>query len=148
MSNNSIWPIDRTLSGAITLDQSGPGSNGNEGLLCIPQSSSITGASSSKCLMSYLRTLIGWGGLTLLHRCSWCILQLQLTGLSVTEYCYWHCIHKVLSVRYTPLCHLMFRMKAKNGMRFENLQKQSFLSSDSEQKGVLLLRCVKKTGFI
>ena len=39
MSNSSIWPIDRTISGAITPSQSGPGSNGNEGVLCIPQSS-------------------------------------------------------------------------------------------------------------
>ena len=30
MSNNSIRPIDRTLSGLTTLGQSGPGSNGNE----------------------------------------------------------------------------------------------------------------------
>ena len=45
--------IDRTLSGASTLDQSGPGSNGNKELLCIPQSSSITGASQLNCLMSY-----------------------------------------------------------------------------------------------
>ena len=39
--------MDRTLSGATTPGQSGPGSNGNEGLLGIPQSSSITGASPS-----------------------------------------------------------------------------------------------------
>ena len=26
----SVWPIDRALSGATTLGQSGPGSNGNE----------------------------------------------------------------------------------------------------------------------
>ena len=44
MSNSSIWPIYRILSGAITLVQNGPGSNGNEGILHIPQSSSITGA--------------------------------------------------------------------------------------------------------
>ena len=31
----------------------GPESDGNEGVLCIPQSSSITGASSSDCLVSY-----------------------------------------------------------------------------------------------
>ena len=36
ISNSSIRPIDRTLSGATTLGQSGPGSNGNEGALCIP----------------------------------------------------------------------------------------------------------------
>ena len=40
---SSIWLIDRTLSGATTLSQNGPGSDGNKGLLCIPQSSSITG---------------------------------------------------------------------------------------------------------
>ena len=39
---NSIRPIDRTLSGATTPGQNGPWSDGNEGVLCIPQSSSIT----------------------------------------------------------------------------------------------------------
>ena len=38
---SSIWPIDRTLSGATTLGQSGPGSDSNEGVLCFSQSSSI-----------------------------------------------------------------------------------------------------------
>ena len=32
---SSIRPIDRILSGATTLGQSGPGSDGNEGVLCI-----------------------------------------------------------------------------------------------------------------
>ena len=41
------------LLGATMLGQSGPGSNGNEGVLCIPQGPSITGTSSSDCLMSY-----------------------------------------------------------------------------------------------
>ena len=49
----SIWPIDRTISDTITLGQSGPGSNGNKGVLCILQSSSITGASLSDYLESY-----------------------------------------------------------------------------------------------
>ena len=53
MSNSSIWHIDRTLLGAITPGQSGPGSDGNEEVLCIPQSTSITGASPSDCLESY-----------------------------------------------------------------------------------------------
>ena len=52
MSNCSIWPIDKTLSGATTPGQSEPGSNGNEGVLHIPQSSSITGALLSDCLVS------------------------------------------------------------------------------------------------
>ena len=41
------------LSGATTLGQSGPGSDGTEGVLRIPQSSSITGTSPSNCLVSY-----------------------------------------------------------------------------------------------
>ena len=52
MQFSFIWPIDGTLSGATTLDQSGTGSDGNEGVLCIPQSSSITGVSPSYCLVS------------------------------------------------------------------------------------------------
>ena len=45
----SIWLIDRTLSGATTSGQSAPGSDGNEGVLRLPQSSSITEISSSDC---------------------------------------------------------------------------------------------------
>ena len=39
MQFSSTWSIDRTLSGATTPNQS---SNGNEGVLRIPQNSSIT----------------------------------------------------------------------------------------------------------
>ena len=53
MPNSSIWPIDRTLSGATTLGQDGPGSDGNEEILCIIQRSSITGASRFDGLVSY-----------------------------------------------------------------------------------------------
>ena len=41
-------------SGATTLKQSGPGSDDNEWVLHIPQSSCITGTSPSDCLVSYL----------------------------------------------------------------------------------------------
>ena len=41
------------LSGATTPGQSGPGSDGNEGVLPILQSSSIAGTSPSDCLVSY-----------------------------------------------------------------------------------------------
>ncbi len=41
------------LSGATTLGQSGPGSDGNKGVLRIPQSSSIARTSPSDCLVSY-----------------------------------------------------------------------------------------------
>ena len=37
--NSCIWPIDATLTGTISLVQSGSGSNGKEGVLYIPQSS-------------------------------------------------------------------------------------------------------------
>ena len=53
MSNSSIWPIDRTLSSVTTQGQSRPGSNDNDRVVYIPQSSSITGASPSDCLVSY-----------------------------------------------------------------------------------------------
>ena len=47
---SSIWPTDWTLSGATTPGQSEPRSDGNEGVLRIPKSSSITGTSPSDCL--------------------------------------------------------------------------------------------------
>ena len=77
---SSIWSINWTLLGATTLGQSGPGSNGNKGVLSIPQSSSNTRTSPSDCLMSLSGHSLAGGGLTLLQRCSRCILQPQLTG--------------------------------------------------------------------
>ena len=60
MSNSSIWPIDRTFVGTTTL---GPGSDVNEEILHILQSSSITGASASDCLVSNPgQSLGGWDG--------------------------------------------------------------------------------------
>ena len=53
MQFSSIQPIDRALSYATIPSLSGPGSNGNEGVLCIPQNSSITGTSPSDYLVSY-----------------------------------------------------------------------------------------------
>ena len=48
-----MWPIDRTLSGATTLGLSESGSDANEGINRIPQSSSIIEASPWDCLVSY-----------------------------------------------------------------------------------------------
>ena len=45
--------MDRTLSGATNPGQSEPGTDGNEGVLCIPQSFSITGASPLDRFVSY-----------------------------------------------------------------------------------------------
>ena len=52
MSKSSISHIDRTLSAATTPSQRGPGRNGTEGVLSIPQSSSITGTLPVDCLVS------------------------------------------------------------------------------------------------
>ena len=79
MQFRCIWPIDSALSGATIPGQSGPGSNGNEEVLWIPQSSSITGASPSDCLVSYPGHSLG-GGLTPMKRSNRCILQPQPTG--------------------------------------------------------------------
>ena len=51
MLNSFISPIDRTLNFAGS--QSGPESNGNDRVLRIPQSFSITATSTLDCLMSY-----------------------------------------------------------------------------------------------
>ena len=51
MQFSFIWPIDRTLSIATTLSQTGPRGDGNEEALSIPQSFSITGNSPPDCLV-------------------------------------------------------------------------------------------------
>ena len=61
MSNSSIWPKDRTLLVVTPPSQSGPGRDGNEGVLSILHSSSNTEASPSDCLVSYLGYSFGGG---------------------------------------------------------------------------------------
>ena len=56
---SSIWSTDIALTGATTPSQSGPGSDGNEGVLRILQSSSITGTLTSDCFVSYPGHLLG-----------------------------------------------------------------------------------------
>ena len=68
MSNNSIWPTDRILACAIAPSQRESESNGNKGLLHIPQSSRITGASPSDSLVSYIGHLLVVGGDLLFYR--------------------------------------------------------------------------------
>ena len=80
MSNTSTWHIDRMLPGATTPGQRGPGNNGNEWALYIPQSARVR-ASPSAYLMSYPgNSLYWWGGLSPLQRSSRRIIQPQLTG--------------------------------------------------------------------
>ena len=52
---NFIWPIDSALGATIPE----PGSDSYDGLLCIPQSSSITETSTSDCLVLYLGHALG-----------------------------------------------------------------------------------------
>ena len=56
----SIRTINRTQLGATNPGQSAPGSNGNEGVLRITRSSSITGTSPSNFLESYAEHSLGW----------------------------------------------------------------------------------------
>ena len=77
---SSMWLIDRILSGATSLGLSGPGSDGNEEVLYISQSSGITGSSPSDCLVSYPGHLLVGSRLIPLQRSSQCILQPQPTG--------------------------------------------------------------------
>ena len=67
--NSSIWPTDRIQTGTTTLSQSGSGSNGNEGILHIYQSSK-TGALPSHGQVSYLghSLVVMWGGVLPLGR--------------------------------------------------------------------------------
>ena len=80
MSNSSIWLIDRTVVDATTPGQSEPRKDGKKGLFCIPQSSSITGASPSDCFVSY--PVHSLGCLTPPQGWCWCILHPQLTELN------------------------------------------------------------------
>ena len=57
---SSIWPIDGTSSGTTTPSESEPRSNDYEGVLHIPQSSSIIGATRSDGLASYSGHSLGW----------------------------------------------------------------------------------------
>ena len=59
MSNNSICPINRILSGSTIPGQSEPASNTNEGVLHIPQIFTITVASPTYCLISLPGHLLG-----------------------------------------------------------------------------------------
>ena len=59
MSNSSIWPIQRNLLGAATLGQSDIETNGDVGVLHIPQIFNPE-ASPSDDLMLF-RTLVEWG---------------------------------------------------------------------------------------
>ena len=66
--NSSILPIVGDLTGTTTLDQSGPGSNGNEGVLQTSQISRTEASPPTRCI------LIPFTGHFLLGVLSICIL--------------------------------------------------------------------------
>ena len=74
-----------TLPGANTQSQSGLGRNGNEKKQT-PHSLEFQGWTLTvRSFNTISRTLIGCGGgLTLLQRCRWCILQRQPTRVIMT----------------------------------------------------------------
>ena len=124
MSNNSILIIERTLSVANTPGQSGLGSNGQWWVT--RHSTKLQDWNLAIRLFNVIsRTLIECGGLTPLHRCSWCILQLQPTGLC---FCRGNC-----DVNYNPLTI----EPMKDG--------QHFCEKDTN---ILVFRCIHEISFI
>ena len=95
MSNSSICPLDRTVSGATTLDQSEPRINGNEEVLSLPQSSSIT------LFRVIYRTFVGG----IQQRCCRCLLQSQPRGIffcdHVSDFTFVHLVVNSLSCLFT-----------------------------------------------
>ena len=68
MSNSSIRPIDRTLSGATTPVRREPGSNDNEGVIHISQSSLAGASASVVCFHIQDTRFFGGNGILLLGR--------------------------------------------------------------------------------
>ena len=113
---NSIWPIDRSLSGTPTPSHSGPESDSNQGGILHSSKLLITETSPSACSVSYLGNLaffLGGGVTPLLRRCQ-CILQPQPTGQE----------------RYGAPCpSAMSRIVSKLADRFLGRPKVSFFNS-------------------
>ena len=97
--------MDRALLGATIPGQSGPGSDGNKGLLCIPLSSSITWTSPSDCLVSYPgHSFLSGGGLNSLQRSCRCIPQPRPTGQNMCVYICMHISVCVCVCVYFSMC--------------------------------------------
>ena len=92
--------LDRTIFGATIPGQSGPGSDSNEGVLHISESSSINRAGHQIVYLHMPNTR--WKGLTLWQRCSWCSLHpppadwaqdTRWKGLTLWQRCSWCSLH-------------------------------------------------------
>ena len=137
----SIWRIVRTLSGATTPSQSGPGSDCNGGALGIPQNSSITGTSPSDWLVSCLGYSLAGGCLSFLQRSSRCIQQPQPIGQR-KEVFPKECIGKKfimgIGKRFNWECI------GKKFLLKECTRKCCFFSIRMQWKEVLLRECIRK----
>ena len=105
---SSIWPIDIALSGATIPDQNGPGSDDNERVLRIPQSSSITGASPSDCFVPYpIQGTRCEGGVLPFYRGAvgvfYCPSQMGLASLCVCEWVFSPLCRDEVGVFYSPI---------------------------------------------
>ena len=111
--NSQIGP----LSGVTIPGRSGTGSNGNEGVLRLPQSPNITRTSSSDCLVSYPGySLVGC--LTSLQRGSLCILRPQLTGQMSCYVLFWTSTHRK---RMKPIIPLLWVKKSHSTLELNKL---------------------------
>ena len=115
-SNSSSWPIDGTQSGTTTLGQSGPESNGNEGVFHIFQSSR-TGASPWDSFVTYPRYLMRRGVLTICRDAVSVIYSpSQMVWVSVLILYHahkhtWVYIHIISCPEYNSKLHLMLRLQ-------------------------------------
>ena len=89
---SSIWLIDWTLSGATTPGPSGPGNDVNEGVLRIPQSSSISGTSPSDCLVSYPGPSFGVCGVLLCREAAVVLYSPSPLGKLITLLSCFYCL--------------------------------------------------------
>ena len=93
----------------------GPGSDSNEGVLRIPQSSSIIGTSPLDCLVSYQDTR--WWGSTPLQRSSLCILQPLWCEISKEQLIISILCNQLLIKMYQYCCVTQNYAKAEHSMR-------------------------------
>ena len=100
MSNNSIPPIDRTLSSATTPGLCGPGSNGNEEVLHIIQTSG-TEVSQLDCLVSDQDTRLAGGSYPSAN------MQSVYSTSPSADWAPWNfvIVHKVLVLRIATLSY-------------------------------------------
>ena len=91
-SDSSIWLIDETQTGTITLGQSGPGSNGTEGVLHIRQSSR-TGASLSDGVWYHTQDTRSFSQNKLVYCCG-TDKYVNLTNIYEKEGVMWHRLGK------------------------------------------------------